>query len=63
MMLALPVTTSNLYDREMLLLNVMKSKKRSSSLTNKFYRTYRDENKEKNAEASTNTVNENSKAR
>ena len=62
-MLALPVTTSNLYDREMLLLNVMKSKKRSSSLTNKFYRTYRDENKEKKAEASINTVNENSKTR
>jgi hypothetical protein len=46
-MLALPVTTSNLYDREMILLNVIKSNKRSSSLNNKFYKTYRDENKKK----------------
>jgi hypothetical protein len=48
MMLALPVTTSNLYDREMILLNVIKSNKRSSSLNNKFYKTYRDENEKKN---------------
>jgi hypothetical protein len=47
MMLALPVTTSNLYDREMILLNVIKSNKRSSSLNNKFYKTYRDENEKK----------------
>ena len=50
-MLALPVTTSNLYDREMILLNVIKSKKRSSSLNNKFYRTCRDENEEKTKES------------
>jgi hypothetical protein len=64
MMLALPVTTSNLYDREMILLNVIKSKKRSSSLNNKFYRTCRDENKEKIETSSSRLApNENSEAR
>ncbi len=64
MMLALPVTTSNLYDREMILLNVMKSKQRSSSLNNKFYKTCRDENKEKTeASSSRAAANEISEAR
>jgi hypothetical protein len=64
MMLALPVTTSNLYDREMILLNVIKSNKRSSSLNNKFYRTCRDANKEKaEAFASKPAVIENREAR
>ncbi len=65
-MLALPVTSSNLYDREIILLNIIKNReKKSSSL--KLSKTCREavsyEEKEKTRQTSSYPAKEISKAR